>query len=305
MARSYPNPRAFKDALEARLKRRAKQQGIAMNRLRQLVIFERFLARIYDAGGDAIIVKGGFVLELRLDRARTTKDIDLRVEGELDELIAQIITVSRQSGDDYLSFEFSNERDFQEMLGDQVVYDGRRLEVRARLGGRPYGDPFRLDMSVADRLVLPPDRVAGTDLMEFIGIDPLEHSVYPEEAHVAEKLHAYAMPREGMPNSRTKDLVDIGLLARHTTFDADELYRSIVATFEFRDTNPMPTGLQEPPVGWTQRYEKMRKRDELEWAEIDALFELCRIFLDPVLGQAVDGCIWSPDSRSWIESEPS
>jgi hypothetical protein len=135
-----------------------------------------------------------------------------------------------QTGDDYLSFEFSNERDFQEMLGDQVVYDGRRLEVRARLGGRPYGDPFRLDMSVADRLVLPPDRVAGTDLMEFIGIDPLEHSGYPEEAHIAEKLHAYAMPREGIPNSRTKDLVDIGLLARHTTFDAGELYRSIEAT---------------------------------------------------------------------------
>jgi hypothetical protein len=301
MGRSYSNPRAFKDALEARIKRRAKEQGVAMNRLRQLVLFERFLQRIYDACGDAIIVKGGFVLELRLARARTTKDIDLRVEGELDDLIEQIIEASRQAGDDYLSFGFSGERDFQEILGDQVVYDGRRLQVRARLGGRPYGDPFRLDMSVADRLVLPPDRVVGTDLMEFVGITPVEHSVYPEEAHIAEKLHAYAMPRDGKPNSRTKDLVDIGLLARHTNFDADELYRSIVATFEFRDTNPVPTELQEPPPGWTKRFEKMRKRDDLEWENIDALFELCRAFLDPVLKGNEDGKVWSPEDRNWGE----
>ena len=48
----------------------AGEQGIAMNRLRQLVLFERLLARIYEACGDAVIVKGGFVLELRLAGAR-------------------------------------------------------------------------------------------------------------------------------------------------------------------------------------------------------------------------------------------
>ena len=31
--------------------------------------------------GDAVLLKGGLVLELRLERARTTKDIDLRVTG--------------------------------------------------------------------------------------------------------------------------------------------------------------------------------------------------------------------------------
>lgn len=299
MGRPYANPRAFKDALEARIKRRAKERGVAMNRLRQLLVFERFLERIYNAVGNAIIVKGGFVLELRLDGARTTKDIDLRVEGQLDELIAHIIDASQKTGDDYLSFEFTGERDFQEMLGDQVVYDGRRLQVHARLAGRSYGDPFRLDMSVADRLVLPPDHVLGTDLMEFVDIEPIEHSVYPEEAHVAEKLHAYSMPRHGLPNSRTKDLVDIGLLARHTDFDADELHRSINATFEFRGTNPVPTELDDPPRGWATRYEKIRKRDNLEWKDLDALFKLCRTFLEPVLRGDIDGKVWSPEDQVW------
>ena len=185
------------------------------------------------------------------------------------------------------------------MLGKQVVYGGRRLAVRARLGGVPYGDPFRLDLSLADRLVMPPDRVFGSDLLEFIDVGPVEHSVYPEEAHVAEKLHAYAMPRDGRTNSRTKDLVDIGLLAQHTTFDADDLHRSIVATFEFRGTNPVPTALEAPPKEWRRRYEKMRDRDNLAWEQIDALLELCRRFLDPVLQHAAEGMRWFPKDQEW------
>lgn len=299
MGRSFANPRAFKDALESRIKKRAQADGVAVNRLRQIVIFERLLARIYEAVGNAIVVKGGFVLELRLARSRTTKDIDLRVEGGLDDLIAKIIEASRKVGADYLRFDFSDERDFQEMLGDQVVYGGRRLQARARLGGVPYGDPFFLDMSVADRIVLPPDRVEGTDLMEFANIERLEHIVYPEEAHIAEKLHAYAMPRSGAVNSRTKDLVDIGLLARHARFDASDLTRSIEATFEFRGTNPLPPYLPDPPPEWTVRYGKLRDRDGLIWPDIEALFELCREFLNPVLGKNVDGAVWDPEKAQW------
>ena len=299
MTHSYANPRAFKDALEARIKRRATEQGVAMNRLRQVVLFERFLARVYAACGEAVILKGGFGLELRLERARTTRDIDLRVVGELDELIARIDGAAREQGSDYLSFAFAGERDFQEMLGDQVVYDGRRLQVRAKLAGKPYGDPFLLDLSVADRLVLPPDNVVGTDLLEFADIGPVLHSVYPEEAHVAEKLHAYSMPREDRTNSRTKDLVDIGLLAKHAVFEADMLRRSVEATFTFRDTHPVPICLDDPPPDWTHRYEQIRARDDLEWVDVDTLFALCRAFLDPILGNERSGATWARDQERW------
>ena len=60
--------------------RRAK--GLA--RKRQLLVFDRFLARVVAIFGDAALLKGGLVLELRLERARTTKDIDLRVIGSPD-----------------------------------------------------------------------------------------------------------------------------------------------------------------------------------------------------------------------------
>lgn len=80
-ARRYPSPEAFKQALEQRL-RAATKTGAAFARRRQLLVFDRFLARIVQVLGDTATLKGGLVLELRLDRARTTKDIDLRLTGK-------------------------------------------------------------------------------------------------------------------------------------------------------------------------------------------------------------------------------
>lgn len=48
-------------------------------------------------------------------------------------------------------------------------------------------------------------------ILDFIGVDPPSIQIYPIETHIAEKLHAYTMPRP-RPNSRVKDLRDIALL---------------------------------------------------------------------------------------------
>src|SRR5579883_3110659 len=49
-----------------------------MGRFRQVLVFDRFLARLFEHFGDRAIAKGGVVLELRLSRARTTRDVDVR-----------------------------------------------------------------------------------------------------------------------------------------------------------------------------------------------------------------------------------
>lgn len=76
--RTYSSPMAFKQALEQRL-RSVTKTGAEFARKRQLLVFDRFLARIVATLGEAATLKGGLVLELRLDRARTTKDVDLRL----------------------------------------------------------------------------------------------------------------------------------------------------------------------------------------------------------------------------------
>ena len=78
--RRYETPAAFKRALEDRLKA-GSDTGVDFARRGQLLVFDRFLARVIATFGDAAILKGGLVLELRLERARPTKDIDLRLQS--------------------------------------------------------------------------------------------------------------------------------------------------------------------------------------------------------------------------------
>jgi len=56
--RIYPSPVAFKQALEQRLRTSAKT-GAEFARKRQLLVFDRFLARIVAVLGDTVTLKGG------------------------------------------------------------------------------------------------------------------------------------------------------------------------------------------------------------------------------------------------------
>ena len=82
--KTYASGAAFKTALEHRLKD-ISVSGLDFTRRRQVLVFERFLARITQVLGDAVVLKGGLVLELRLEHARTTKDVDLRIAGAAKE----------------------------------------------------------------------------------------------------------------------------------------------------------------------------------------------------------------------------
>jgi hypothetical protein len=103
-ARKYDSPGAFKQALEQRL-RRDSSSGVDFARRRQLVVFDRFLARVVQVMGDAVILKGGLVLELRLERARTTKDIDLRLVGSPEGVLERLQEAGRLDLGDFMSFQ--------------------------------------------------------------------------------------------------------------------------------------------------------------------------------------------------------
>jgi len=74
----YKTSAAFRRALEERFRQQSLEGGQPLTRLRKMVAFDRFLARLAKKEPEAWIVKGGFALQLRLGtRARTTKDIDV------------------------------------------------------------------------------------------------------------------------------------------------------------------------------------------------------------------------------------
>lgn len=115
--------------------------------------------------------------------------------------------------------------------------------------------------------------------------------------HVAEKLHAYTLPRD-RPNSRVKDLPDLALLATAGPVDATRLRGAIEQTFTFRKTHACPLGVASPLEAWRLPYAAMARDDELPWRTLDDVIDAVRAFLDPVLAGGLDAT-WEPSSWQW------
>ena len=281
MIRSYSTPMAFQAALEARIRERARVIGRPMNRVRQLLVMERFLVRVFQRL-EAVVLKGGMVMELRLARARTTRDVDLRATVNPERLLAQLREAGRMELEDHLSFEVERNENQPDIEADGLLYEGQRFRVTATLAGRRYGETFGVDLVVGEPIVGTPQAIAGDDLLSFVGIPVPAFYAIPVAAHIAEKLHAYTLPRP-RPNSRVKDLPDIALLATLPGIHADILQKAIQETFRHRSTHEVPTSLPAPSSTWDPAYARMATVDGLPWPTLGELTAAIRFFLDPVL----------------------
>ena len=196
---TYSSPPAFKQALEQRLKR-ASNNGVDFARRRQLLVFDRFLARVVAVLGDTVLLKGGLVLELRLERARTTKDIDLRVTGSPKNILARLQEAGRRQLGDFMTFEVSRDTEHPTIQNDGMQYEGLRFRAECRLAGKLYGQPFGVDVAFGDPILGEPVTATADNILGFAGVAPPVLRLYPIETHIAEKLHAYTMPR-ARPNN--------------------------------------------------------------------------------------------------------
>jgi len=88
---------------------------------------------------------------------------------------------------------------------------------------------FGVDVAFGDPILGEPEVVVAEDVLAFAGIAPPTLRLYPIESHIAEKLHAYSMPRN-YPNSRVKDFPDIALLA--TVRDRSDAIARFVTALE-------------------------------------------------------------------------
>jgi hypothetical protein len=295
--RTYDSPMAFKQALEQRLKS-SSASGADFARRRQLLVFDRFLARVVLVMGDSAILKGGLVLELRLDRARTTKDVDLRLVGSPDSVLEKLQQAGRLDLGDFMSFEIRPDPNHPDIQNDGMLYDGLRYRAEAKLAGKLFGQPFGVDVAFADTIIGDPDVIVADDVLDFAGIAPPMLRLYPLESHIAEKLHAYTMPR-ARENSRVKDLPDIALLAKVRELDAGHLRQALEQTFAFRKTHNLPISVPEPPSSWIQVYRRMAEEDELDWKTLSDLLVAVRAFLDPILGNEAVSGRWRPEMWAW------
>lgn len=280
----YATANALRAALEARLLERSRRDDSDLQRLRRQVAFDRLLARMFSQSNHARegwILKGGYALELRFRQARSTKDLDLtvRAAGQLiDTSVAALRERLATAGlirlPDFFVFEVGEAT----LTLDQAPEGGARFPVDARLDGRSFVK-FHVDLGAGDAVLEPLDHVTGEDWLGFAAIAPAVVPALSVEQHWAEKLHAYARPRDGRPNTRVKDLVDLVLLIERESLEPERVLASVEATFARRGTHDVPKELPAPPAAWERPFA--------------ALADECQLAHTPATAHAAVSRFWS------------
>lgn len=297
MTRRFASPDAFKASIEARLNAEARRSGTNVQRLRQMVVFDRFLARVHAVFPERVIVKGGVVLELRLSAARTTRDVDVSITGTPRRVAAGIESIADIDAGDSFKFTLAPDARHPTIEGDAARYGGLRYRAEAHLGRSIYGAPFGVDVVLGHDLYGAPDVLTSRPYLDFVGIPPTLVRATNRETHIAEKLHAYTQPRQS-ENSRVKDLPDLALLADSGPIHADVLRGAIAHIFLLRATHPIPAGLPAPSPRWEVPYARIAKQNQLRWPALADVHGAAAAFIDPVLA----GCIgvWNPGMWAWV-----
>jgi hypothetical protein len=195
-----------------------------------------------------------------------------------------------------MTFEVNPDAEHPVIDNDGMQYEGQRFRAECRLAGKLYGQRFGVDIAFGDPIFGEPDVVTADDVLDFAGIAPPTLRLYPIETHIAEKLHAYTMPRT-RANTRVKDLPDIALLAGIQALQADRLRKALEQTFKHRTTHPLPQALPDPPTSWSTPYQAMARENELAWPTLEQLTAVVARFLNPMLAGG-DG-VWHPATWSW------
>jgi hypothetical protein len=276
--RLYKTAAAFRTALEDRLAQIAAGENVDLQRLRRQVAFDRLLARLGSAPDSPWVLKGGYAMELRFQKARTTKDLDftLRLKskaapGRSEVLDLVQVAAASELGDFFLYRIGEATADL-----DGAPYGGARYPVEAVLADRTFAR-FHLDIGVGDIVMEPAEIFHSRDWLGFAQIPPATITAISCEQQFAEKIHAYTLPRMQNPNSRVRDLVDMVLLVASNQLIPEKTREAIVSTFNRRATHNIPLFLQGPPSAWERPFVALAADCELQIG-IDEAFKTVDLF---------------------------
>jgi len=288
-SRTYATAGAFRRALEERLKRASFTDQIDPNRLRRQVSFDRLLARLFREEPAPWVLKGGYALELRFKAARSTVDIDLTVQrvetttasGDTNQVIRAML---QSAADISLGDWFEYTVGPASMDLTAAPYGGARYPVEARMDERTFAR-FHLDAGVGDVVMRPLETIVCRDWLGFAGIESSRVLVIAREQQLAEKIHAYTLPRNAA-NSRVKDLVDLALLIGSGELDKRRILEALRLTFEKRGTHDLAS-LVPPPADWQMPFQALAEECGLP-TDVAAVFARVQEFVEEVLAQRTE-----------------
>jgi hypothetical protein len=271
----YKSPAAFRQALETRLGNTSREQHTDILRLRRQVAFDRFLCRLFRHPTAKWFLKGGYAMELRIQKSRTTRDIDITVcnpvkgSSRFQDRILSLLqdAVATDLGD---FFSFIIGEPMKDL--DGAPYAGARYPVDAHMAGRTFAK-FHVDIAAGDPVLEPIEHIVGRDWLAFAGIESFSFPAIAKEQQFAEKVHAYTLPRPDRQNTRVRDILDLLLLVR-TDMHIPSVKEAIHAIFVCRKTHDIPSDFPHPPDSWTDLFAVLADECGISITLTDAFSEI-------------------------------
>lgn len=294
---SKPNPSNLPASIKQRLLNLGKQTGEGFNALLTKYALERFLYRIsISRFRHRFILKGAFLFSVwNPTLQRMTRDVDFldmeksSLQG-LRDIFREISSVEAEPD----GVRFIAESVRTRTIREDNLYGGVRVNLTAMLGKAKI--PLQIDIGFGDAVVPPPQEI---DFPVLLPSPTPRIKAYPQEAMIAEKLHAAVVL--GMRNSRMKDYFDIYTLSRSFPFSGKRLSHAIISNFQRRRT-ALP---QEIPLGLSAAFATEQTKN-IQWRHFltqaglsfSTVITAIQDFLMPLVSTAIAGekfdLFWPP-----------
>jgi hypothetical protein len=229
-------------SIRARLKQHADSTREDFNLTLTRYGLERLLYRLsVSPHAPSFLLKGALLFALWYDQPhRPTRDADLLARGtnDIDTLVTTFREICAIACDDGLVFNS------QAIKGSEIRkstgYGGVRIDITATLDRARIA--LQVDIGFGDAVTPGPEEIRYPVFLDDLPAPKLQ--AYPKHTVVAEKFHAICLL--GMANTRLKDYFDLDVLLTESDVTAEQLRRSIEATFSRRQMalpQQVPAGL--------------------------------------------------------------
>lgn len=290
----YASAQAFGAALGDRLRSLASTSGRSATHLRRQFAYDRLLARLFHAGTQEWILKGGVSMIARLDSARHTADVDLvAAVNSTDAALEALRTAATRDLGDFFGFRFESPRALVQGVA------GVRIATEAWLGPRLF-ERFGVDLVTGVVIAGQLEEAEPLLPLSIPGLIRPRYRLYPLVDSIADKVMAMVETHQGRPSSRFRDLVDLVLIAHSQVVCADDLAVAL-ASERLRRRHPKVDALTVPDEAlWRSGYGTVARGVPgiAEKTLVEAL-PLAKRFIDPVLAGTVDGRAWDPAALAW------
>lgn len=290
----YASPRAFEAALTARFHRLAETGPHNVTQLRRQFAYDRLLARCFTSD-PRWVLKGGVSVLARIPDARHSADVDLAAADTAPETALEALRhcAGLELGD-FFAFTLDSPTALIQAA------PGLRVPVNAQLGRRPY-ERFHVDLVSGPPLAGPHEHASPLVSVDIPGLVRPHYRVYPLAGIVADKICAITEHHGEHPSTRFRDLVDLTLIARNQTLDA-EATRGALATELLRRRLAPITEIEVPDHEiWSAGYAKTVRTAPTLHGRIDfeQALSIVKRFIDPVLSGAITSGQWNPATTTW------